>query len=188
MKTAVPFRALWIAVVLALTAVLASAQDVPATVPTTDETVASEPAPDEETDEETDGETQAAAADTQDEAGEDSQATDSEPAAAPNLDENMCVACHAADVWDENTKHLFVRAEDLANDIHWKKGILCQGCHGGNAETTDLRSAHAIEDGFRKIGKPADEPAFCGYCHSDPEKMKSVRSDRSPVDASSADF
>ena len=85
----------------------------------------------------------------------------------------MCVACHASDVWDEDMKHLFVTAEHLANDVHWQKGILCQGCHGGNAETTDLRSAHAAEDGFRKVGKPSEEPAFCGYCHSDAEKMKS---------------
>ena len=95
-----------------------------------------------------------------------------------NLEDNMCVQCHGtAEVWDDNTKHLFVRAEDLANDIHWKKGILCQECHGGNAQTTDLRSAHAIEDGFRKIDKAANEPAFCGYCHADQEKMKSYGSE-----------
>ncbi|MHB0959404.1 MAG: cytochrome b/b6 domain-containing protein [Pirellulaceae bacterium] len=110
---------------------------------------------------------------------EGTEEEDAEP--QMNLDENMCVMCHgSAEVWDETTQHLYVRAEDLTHDIHWKKGILCQECHGGNAESTDLRTAHAIEDGFRKIEKPADEPAFCGYCHADQEKMKSFESD-SPI-------
>ncbi|MHB9081610.1 MAG: cytochrome b/b6 domain-containing protein, partial [Pirellulaceae bacterium] len=109
----------------------------------------------------------------------DEPATEESAAEPPqvNLEENMCVMCHgSAEVWDDSTKHLYVRAEDLANDIHWKKGILCQECHGGNAQSTDLRTAHAIEDGFRKIDEAANEPAFCGYCHSDQEKMKSYGS------------
>ena len=104
---------------------------------------------------------------------------DSEPAAA---DEpvNMCVECHGnEDIWEGETAHLLARVQDLANDVHWKKGIRCQGCHGGNAESTDLRTAHATEDGFRKIEKPGDEPKFCGHCHDDQQYMKSVGSDAS---------
>ena len=98
-----------------------------------------------------------------------------------NLEENQCVLCHGMeDIWDEKTKHLFVRSEDLADDVHWKKGIFCQDCHGGNARTTDLRAAHAIEDGFRKIDKRSDEPAFCGHCHANADYLKSVSS-RSPA-------
>jgi hypothetical protein len=96
--------------------------------------------------------------------------------------ENMCIQCHGTeDIWDAKTRHLFVTAESLAADIHWQKGIRCQDCHGGNATTTDLRSAHAVEDGFRKITTPADVPDFCGHCHSDGEYMKKFRPD-APLD------
>jgi tripartite ATP-independent transporter DctP family solute receptor len=95
-----------------------------------------------------------------------------------SLDENMCVLCHGnEDIWDDDTKHLFVTAEALANDIHWQKGIRCQDCHGGNAESTNLREAHAIDDGFRDIVTPADMPAFCGHCHSNAEYMQKFAPD-----------
>ncbi len=96
--------------------------------------------------------------------------------------ENMCIQCHGTeDIWDAKTRHLFVTAASLAADIHWQKGIRCQDCHGGDATTTDLRTAHAIEDGFRKIETPADVPKFCGHCHSDGEYMKKFRPD-APLD------
>ena len=88
-------------------------------------------------------------------------------------DDNMCIACHGnPDVWEKDTLRLFVKASDLEGDIHWQKGIRCNDCHGGNAKTTQVREAHAIEDGFRQIAKPADVPGFCGYCHADAEKMQ----------------
>jgi nitrate/TMAO reductase-like tetraheme cytochrome c subunit len=86
--------------------------------------------------------------------------------------ENQCILCHAnPDVWEKETLHLFVTPKDLADDIHWQKGIKCQECHGGNPETTNLREAHATEDGFRVLEKPADIAGFCGHCHSDPKYM-----------------
>ncbi len=122
----------------------------------------------------------------EDEAAEDEAAEDEameeaaesemeeESADAPALEDNMCVQCHGnAEVWEEDTQHLYVGPEHLANDIHWKKGILCQDCHGGDATSTNLRTAHAIEDGFRKIEKPSDQPAFCGHCHADVQYMSS---------------
>ena len=90
-----------------------------------------------------------------------------------SLEDNLCVACHGnSDVWEEDTKHLFVTADDLQHDIHWQKGIRCQQCHGGNAESFNLREAHALEDGFREIKTPSDLPGFCGHCHSDMEYMR----------------
>ena len=88
-------------------------------------------------------------------------------------EDNMCIACHGnPDVWEKDTLRLFVTASDLEGDVHWQKGIRCNDCHGGNAKTTQVREAHAIEDGFRQIAKPADLPSFCGYCHADAEKMQ----------------
>ena len=94
---------------------------------------------------------------------------------APPAD-NMCIQCHGTeDLWDADTRHLFVPAERLAGDIHWQKGLRCQDCHGGDATTTDLRSAHAVEVGFRKVNSPAEMPAFCGHCHSDAASMQKFR-------------
>ena len=93
--------------------------------------------------------------------------------APPSLEDNMCVMCHGnRDLWEGDTAHLLVTADHIAGDIHWQKGLLCHDCHGGNPESFELREAHAIEDGFRKIEGPADLPKFCGHCHSDKEYMQ----------------
>jgi hypothetical protein len=82
-------------------------------------------------------------------------------------EDNLCITCHGdPDIWEDETKHLHVTAEALAGDIHWQKGLRCQDCHGGDPTTFDLRTAHAIEDGFRKIESPTDLPKLCGHCHS----------------------
>ncbi len=92
--------------------------------------------------------------------------------------DNLCIQCHGtADLWEGETLHLFVSAERMAGDIHWQKGLRCQDCHGGDATTTDLRSAHATEVGFRKVNSPAEMPAFCGHCHSDAAYMQKFRPD-----------
>jgi cytochrome b subunit of formate dehydrogenase len=92
--------------------------------------------------------------------------------------DNMCIQCHGTeDLWEGETLHLFVSAERMAGDIHWQKGLRCQDCHGGDATTTDLRSAHAIEVGFRKVNSPAEMPTFCGHCHSDAAYMQKYRPD-----------
>jgi hypothetical protein len=96
----------------------------------------------------------------------------------PLTEDNSCVLCHGDQyLWDSDTGHLFVTPEDLADDIHWQIGLRCHDCHGGNPGTLNLREAHAIEDGFRAIGTPADIPAFCGHCHSDEQYMKQANPD-----------
>jgi cytochrome b subunit of formate dehydrogenase len=88
-------------------------------------------------------------------------------------EENQCSVCHGTqDIWEGETLHLFVPLEGIAGDVHSRKGIKCQDCHGGNPNTIELREAHAVEDGFRKIENPADLPAFCGHCHSNAESMR----------------
>lgn len=87
--------------------------------------------------------------------------------------ENQCILCHAnPDVWEKETLHLFVTPQNLADDVHWQKGINCQECHGGNPATTNLREAHAEEDGFRTIESAKDIPDFCGHCHANAEYMQ----------------
>jgi cytochrome b subunit of formate dehydrogenase len=85
----------------------------------------------------------------------------------------QCLACHGnSDIWDDDTRHLYVPADHLAGDIHWQKGLRCNDCHGGNPDTFNLREAHAVEDGFRDIETPADVPGFCGHCHANAQYMQ----------------
>jgi len=105
-------------------------------------------------------------------------AAEARPADQSVEEENQCILCHAnADIWEGDTLHLLVAPKDLADDVHWQKGISCQGCHGGNPNTTNLREAHAEEDGFRTIESVKDIPDFCGHCHANAEYMRGFQPD-----------
>lgn len=67
-------------------------------------------------------------------------------------EESVCVTCHT-DI-----------AKDWKQSIHFKNGISCHNCHGGNPK--DSESAMDPKSGF--LGKPseAEIPAFCGKCHA----------------------
>ncbi|MFO0912654.1 MAG: multiheme c-type cytochrome [Pirellulales bacterium] len=107
-------------------------------------------------------------------ATDSAESESSEPESTdPALQANQCLQCHGtAELWEGDTQHLYVTAEHLAGDVHARKGITCQQCHGGNADTTNVRLAHAIDDGFRVIETPADEAKFCGHCHADAAYMQ----------------
>jgi len=90
--------------------------------------------------------------------------------------ENNCLLCHGnKDVWEGEQLRLFITEADLANDIHWQRGLRCQDCHGGNPQADELRAAHAEEDGFHTVKSPADVPKFCGDCHANIEYMRRYR-------------
>jgi len=94
--------------------------------------------------------------------------------APPSVEQdNQCILCHGdPDLWEGDTRRFFVTAKHFADDIHWREGLRCQSCHGGDATTTDFAEAHAQEKGFRAIKSPADVPAFCGDCHADNQYMR----------------
>jgi predicted CXXCH cytochrome family protein len=88
-------------------------------------------------------------------------------------EETSCVKCHGlSDLWEGDQRRLYVTAKDLADDVHWQKGLRCHDCHGGDIETTNFIAAHAVESGFRPVKSPADVPDFCGHCHSDIQYMR----------------
>ena len=89
---------------------------------------------------------------------------------------DQCMACHGnPELWEKDTLHLYVSAQHLVRDAHWQKGIKCQACHGGNANSTNLREAHSVEDGFRLVESPTDTVNFCARCHSDAAYMQRFR-------------
>jgi predicted CXXCH cytochrome family protein len=90
--------------------------------------------------------------------------------AQPSLSEasegtrNSCIECH------RELQPEIVTA--FQEDIHSKKGLSCESCHGGNPRIAD-ELAMDKKHGFVGSPKRADVPMFCGKCHSDPAKMRS---------------
>jgi predicted CXXCH cytochrome family protein len=75
-----------------------------------------------------------------------------------------CLKCHEGlgDKPSELFKH----------DIHYRKGISCAGCHGGNAGTEDMEQAMDKKAGFKGVPKGDDISKACATCHSKAETMK----------------
>lgn len=80
---------------------------------------------------------------------------------------DYCIECH---------KLLEGKAKEPVNtiehDVHFKRGLSCVDCHGGDPTTEDFTQAKDPAKGF--IGKPKrnDIPDFCGRCHADPAYMR----------------
>ena len=65
-------------------------------------------------------------------------------------DDNVCIQCHQEqDPKDPVTKRLYIDRKVLEEDVHWKNGVNCSDCHGGDYKATEVNEAHAKESGFR---------------------------------------
>ncbi len=108
-------------------------------------------------------------------------------AEATSRKDSSCMKCHGeADLWEGDRLRYFITENHLAKDLHWKKGIQCDDCHGGNPESMNFREAHSAEAGYRVISTPQDIPQFCGHCHSNVEYMS--RYSPSPKTNQESDF
>jgi cytochrome b subunit of formate dehydrogenase len=59
---------------------------------------------------------------------------------------NSCATCHGeADLWQQENRRLYVPSEQLAEDVHWKNGVTCHDCHGGDPDSYDVPQAHAAQ-------------------------------------------
>ncbi len=57
-------------------------------------------------------------------------------------------------------------------DIHYKKGISCSACHGGDNKTDDMDKAMSKSAGFKGVPKGNDITQACIACHADAQKMQ----------------
>jgi predicted CXXCH cytochrome family protein len=71
---------------------------------------------------------------------------------------DSCFACHSV---EEGTSIVF------QNDIHYKNGMSCADCHGGDAQEDDGVLSMSAERGFKVRVKHEEVAAYCGRCHSD---------------------
>jgi predicted CXXCH cytochrome family protein len=77
---------------------------------------------------------------------------------------DQCITCHET-VGDQPTT-LF------QNDVHYKKGLSCADCHGGNRKSEDVEEAMNKEKGFLGVLKGDDISKKCAECHSNAERMQ----------------
>ena len=62
------------------------------------------------------------------------------------LDKNGCATCHGEkDLWEGDNLRLFIPLDQLTDDVHWKHGVNCSDCHGGDPSTLNFQQAHATE-------------------------------------------
>ncbi len=92
-------------------------------------------------------------------------------------DQIVCITCHGeSDQWEGEQRKFFIDPKILEKDVHWKKGVNCQDCHGGNPGAEDKEGAH---ENRRPL---ADMKKVCGNCHKEEavELFKSVHSKAGP--------
>jgi len=86
------------------------------------------------------------------------------PAQAP-APKSFCADCHLATTVPESRFHLV----DWQRSIHARRGVMCESCHGGDAQSMDLMKAHMTvlpgSDPNSPV-HPARQPATCGKCHA----------------------
>jgi hypothetical protein len=78
------------------------------------------------------------------------------PAAAAAPVDN-CLECHSG----QGTP----AAKAFRSDVHFKAGLTCADCHGGDASKDDQDQAMSRAAGFMGRPKPGAIPAMCGKCH-----------------------
>jgi predicted CXXCH cytochrome family protein len=81
---------------------------------------------------------------------------------------DSCLGCHLTT--GDTPSALF------KHDVHYRKGISCAGCHGGNASAEDMEQAMDKKAGYRGVPTGDDISKACAACHSSREKMKSFGS------------
>ncbi len=70
---------------------------------------------------------------------------------------DKCLSCHTDIGSDEAASYM--------SDVHFKAGVTCAGCHGGNASVEDQDAAMNPKKGYIGVPKPSAIPQMCGKCH-----------------------
>lgn len=74
-----------------------------------------------------------------------------------------CSKCH-----QRLGERLAEQVKEWQSSIHYKYGIFCDSCHGGDPISTVLPVAMGEKNGFKPSPGPKDIPRFCGpECHQD---------------------
>lgn len=84
------------------------------------------------------------------------------PIIAQEIQSNdQCFNCHAQ--LDGRVK---APADMFKNDIHFRKGVTCASCHGGDSKEEDMDKAMNKSIGFIGVPKGAQVLKICAKCHN----------------------
>lgn len=81
-------------------------------------------------------------------------------------DDDSCISCHKD--LEDSPSQLFMQ------DVHYKAGLSCSSCHGGNRNSDDMEIAMSKSEGFIGVPKGDKISEICAVCHSDENKMNSL--------------
>jgi len=84
--------------------------------------------------------------------------------------QTSCINCHL-----QLEDQLKTPTDNLTNDSHLKSGISCEGCHGGDADSSfaeDLEAAMDAKKAILAFRKEMKYPNFVSKCHSDATYIK----------------
>lgn len=70
---------------------------------------------------------------------------------------DKCLSCHTDIGSDE--------ASAYASDVHYRAGVTCADCHGGDPTVDDQDAAMNASKGYIGVPKPGAIPQICGKCH-----------------------
>ncbi len=82
---------------------------------------------------------------------------------------DACMSCHEEIDEDFDTPIM----PHIMDDVHFKVGLGCADCHGGDPEAFDDEDESMWNvDSFIGVPEKSELPDFCGTCHSDVRYMK----------------
>jgi len=101
------------------------------------------------------------------------------------LMQDNCILCHSnPDAQDSDTlfstdpaavgSPAHMNLTEYVSDVHFRRGLSCAGCHGGNSTDDDM-SDEIYERMPEAPGRSNDRtwiPGFCARCHADPAYMR----------------
>src|SRR5512146_2355008 len=74
---------------------------------------------------------------------------------------DQCFNCHS--ILDGRVK---APADLYKSDIHFRKGVTCASCHGGNSKEEDMDKSMDKSAGFIGVPHGAQVSKICAKCHS----------------------
>lgn len=112
------------------------------------------------------------------------------PAKIELLMRDNCAVCHT-DPEAQDPETLFsadpeangspphLNIKELTNDVHFRSGLSCAGCHGGTPDDDDM--ADEIYERWPESPERHEDrtwiPGFCARCHADPAVMRDFNPD-----------
>ena len=78
--------------------------------------------------------------------------------------DDQCLKCHQD--LEDKPSNLFLQ------DVHYKAGLSCSSCHGGNSKSDDMELAMNKSQGFIGVPSLNNISEVCSKCHSDIDYMK----------------